>query len=108
MQEDYIAARMAELAGVFRPGGKTPTPGQLREFTLKMMREDCNDAGIEAGAFDAALDAGDIAALHARAREISVSAFQAHASRRDKVRNLQLAGILLLFVCFMVFLYTAF
>lgn len=108
MQEDYIAARMAELAGVFRPGGKSPTPGQLREFTLKMMREDCNDAGIEAGEFDAALDAGDIAALHGRARDISVGAFQAHAARRDKVRNLQIAGILLLFICFMVFLYTSF
>lgn len=108
MQDEYIEARMRELAGVFRPGGKAPGESQLREFTIKMMREDCGDAGVSGDEFDAALKDGNIETLHRQAREISLSAFQASATRRDKLRHLQIVGILLLVTCFMVFLYTAF
>lgn len=108
MQEEYIEARMRELAGVYRPAGRAPTDDQLREFTLKMMREDCKDVEIPEDEFESALKEGKVETLHRKAREISVSAFQASATKRDKVRRLQLLGLVLLVTCFIVFLYTSF
>ena len=108
MQEEYIEARMRELAGVYRPGGSTPTEDQLREFTIRMMREDSQDADIPAEEFDAALKAGNVESLHRKAREISVGVLEASAIKRDKVRRLQLVGLALLVTCFMLFLYFSF
>ena len=108
MQEEYIEARMRELAGVYRPEGRTPTDAQLREFTIRMIREDCRDVDISVDEFEAALKQGDVEALHRKAREISVSAFQASATKRDKVRRLQVVGLVVLVTCFIVFLYTSF
>lgn len=108
MQDEYIQARMEELAGVFRPGGRAPTEAELREFTVKMMREDCSDAGIAGEEFEAALADGTVEALHRKARDISLAAFEASSARRDKVRRLQLAGLLLLTTGFLVFLYRSF
>lgn len=108
MQDNYIEARMGELAGVYRPDGRIPTDDELREFTIRMMREDCRDVEIPEQEFETALKDGNVEALHRKAREISVSVFQASAAKRDKVRRLQLIGLAILFVGFMVFLYNAF